>query len=417
MKKWTKHFYLLLFSCIFVANLSAQDKTSLENQKSFLLEEIEKVEAQLKEKQKAKVGKVEELNALSNKINARQSLINNLEKQIKDFNREIDETEKNINQLSNNVGALKEEYARMIRSAYKNKSDYTTLLFLFSSENFREAVKRMRYLRQYSAFRKRQYNLIEDNIQYLEDEKLVLEESKAEKNVLLQEEKGQAKKLKQEKAQQDELVNLIENEEQDLQQEIDKKREATRKLQAEITAIIQKEIEAARAKVTASESSSGTSASTKKKPASELLNLTPEAKALSADFENNRGKLPWPVEQGYISEYFGKKKHAYLKHVETENNGVDISTSADSKVRAVFEGEVMNVAFSPSFQAAIIIRHGKYFTVYTHIKEALVETGDKVSTKQAIGIVYTDASSGKTKMHMEIWKGDKKLNPSSWLKR
>jgi len=415
MKKWIRNFSLIFCCYLSIASLIAQDKFSLENQKSFLLEEIEKVESQLKEKQKAKVGKVDELKVLSNKINARQSLVNNLEKQIKDFNEEIESTETNINQLSDNISALKDEYGRMIRSAYKNKDDYSILLFLFSSANFQEAVKRMRYLRQYTDFRKRQYNLIEDNIQYLEDEKLVLEESKAEKNLLLQEEKGQTLKLKKEKEQQDKLVSQIENEEQKLQQEIEKNRKAAAKLQNEIEAIIQKEIEAARAK--AAPATKATTSTVKKKRASELLNLTPEAKQLSADFEKNRGQLPWPVEKGYITDYFGEKPHAYLKHVTTENNGIDISTTSDSKVRAVFEGEVMNVAFNPSFQAAIIIRHGKYFTVYSNIKEALVETGDKVSTKQAIGIVYTDAKTAKTEVHIEIWKGDKKMNPSSWLKK
>jgi len=145
------------------------------------------------------------------------------------------------------------------------------------------------------------------------------------------------------------------------------------------------------------------------------LASTPEARALSNKFESNRGKLPWPVNKGYISKRFGKSKHPYLKYIETNNNGIDIATKKNAAVMAIFNGEVANVLFNPGFQAAVIVKHGKYFTVYGNIKEAIVKTGDKVATGQKIGVVYTDETQNKTEVHLEIWNGSKKMNPSYWV--
>jgi len=200
-------------------------------------------------------------------------------------------------------------------------------------------------------------------------------------------------------------VEQIISEANKIQQEIKDKRNAAQKLQAEIAAIIKKEIEAAKAKAAKGSNKKG----------GDYLNFTPEAKALSDNFEANRGKLPWPVEKGFISDAYGKKAHAYLKGIQTNNNGIDISTSPNAKVKALFNGEVANVVFNPGFQAAIIVKHGKYFTVYSNIKEASVKTGDKVETGQPIGIVYTDKKENKTEVHLEIWNGNRKMNPSSWI--
>jgi len=275
---------------------------------------------------------------------------------------------------------------------------------VWCADSFNRVIKRLQYLNQYTSHREKQYRLLKDNIIHLTKEKEKLETAKAEQDALIAEEQQQHQQLESERSKQDELVQEIVTEAKQIKQDIEKNRKAAQKLQAEIAAIINKEIEAAKA-VTKGD---------RKKPA-DYLNATPEAKALSSNFEANRGKLPWPVSKGYITETFGKKAHAYLKGIQTNNNGIDISTQPNAKVNALFNGEVANVVFNPSFQAAIIVKHGQYFTVYSNIKEAAVKTGDKITTGQTIGTVYTDEKANKTIVHLEIWNGSRKMNPSSWL--
>lgn len=400
------HFGFALMLCIFafIASAQAQNKTRLETQKQYLLKQINEAEKVLAKKNKDKVSREEVLKSMSKKIVARQSLLSNLKKQSKNLQAQIETTTFNIENLDHNIEVLRAEYAKMVRAAYKSKNDFSYWLFLLSADSFNRIIKRFQYLNQYTHYREKQYRLIKSNITDLTSEKANLEKAKAEQDALIAEEQKQHYQLESERSKQGELVKQIVSEAQEIKKSIDKNKSDARKLDAEIAAIIRKEIEAARAK------SKGD-----KKRAADYLNETPEAKALSSNFEANRGKLPWPVSKGYISDTFGKKAHAYLKGIQTNNNGVDISTSPNAKVKALFNGEVANVVFNPSFQAAIIVKHGKYFTVYSNIKEASVKTGDKVTTGQVIGTVYTNQKENKTKVHLEIWNGNRKMNPSSWI--
>jgi len=372
--KIKKHkFCLTLIVCFFAysTTVQAQNKTRLETQKQYLIQQINEAEKVLAKKNKDKVSREEVLNSITKKIVARQSLLSNLKKQSKNLQAQIENTTFNMENLEANIEVLRAEYANMVRAAYKGKNDFNHWLFLLSA---------------------------------LTKEKTSLEKAKAEQDALIAEEQKQHNQLESERSKQGELVQEIVSEAQQIKQDIDKKKSAAQKLDAEIASIIKKEIEAARAKTKGS-----------KKRAADYLNVTPEAKALSDNFEANRGKLPWPVSKGYISDTFGKKAHAYLKGIQTNNNGIDISTSPNAKVKALFNGEVANVVFNPGFQAAIIVKHGKYFTVYSNIKEATVKTGDKVSTGQTIGTVYTDTKENKTEVHLEIWNGNRKMNPGSWI--
>jgi len=381
---------------LFIISAQAQNKDRLETQKQYLLKQINEAEKVLAKKNKDKVSREEVLKSMSKKIVARQSLLSNLKKQSKNLQAQIETTTFNIENLDSNIGVLRAEYASMVRAAYKSKNDFSYWLFLLSADSFNRIIKRFQYLNQYTSYREKQYRLIKDNIADLTTEKASLETAKAEQDALIVEEQKQHNQLESERSKQGELVQQIVSEAQKIKQGIDKNKSDARKLDAEIATIIRKEIEAARAK------SKGD-----KKRATDYLNETPEAKALSSNFEANRGKLPWPVSKGYISDTFGKKAHAYLKGIQTNNNGIDISTSPNAKVKALFNGEVANVVFNPGFQAAIIVKHGKYFTVYSNIKEA--------STGQTIGIVYTDEKENKTKVHLEIWNGNRKMNPGSWI--
>ena len=143
--------------------------------------------------------------------------------------------------------------------------------------------------------------------------------------------------------------------------------------------------------------------------------LTPEEKVVSDNFTNNKGKLPWPVERGAITGYFGEHPHPVLDGIKVKNNGIDISTTAGSSARAVLSGTVSSVVTITNNNMAVIIRHGEFFTVYSNLESVQVNKNQSVSTKQSIGIVYTNADEGKTELHFEVWQGKVICNPAEWL--
>lgn len=398
--------FLLILSLLLGNHFAiAQQKQQLQNKKQYLLQEIDEAEKILLKKRKDKVGTEKVLQSINKKVSVRQTLIKNLQNEAVKIESQISLTNKNINRLNTNIDVLKKEYATMIQSAYKGRNDFSYWYFLFSSTDFNHLIKRFQYLRQYTGYRKNQYQLLKNNIAQLEEEKIAQQQQQKQQQNLIDQEVLQRKKLQKEQQEQDNLATKLNKETSKLQQQIEKKRKTAIKLDTQIASIIRKEIEAAKNK----------NRNVKKARPADYLASTPEAKALSTKFESNRGKLPWPVDKGYISKKFGKSKHPYLKYIETNNNGIDIATSKNASVKAVFSGEVANVLFNPGFQAAIIVKHGKYFTVYGNIKEALVKTGDKVKTGQKIGIVYTDETQNKTEVHLEIWNGVTKMNPSYWV--
>jgi len=411
MNGWSKLLFLptlkvLLFFLLSQAQFAkAQQKQQLQSKKQFLLQQIDEAEDVLLKKRKDKVGTEKVLQSINKKVKARQTFIKNLQTEAKNIEAQVSQTNKNINRLNTNIEVLKKEYTNLILSAYKNRNDFSYWHFLFSADNFNSLIKRVQYLRQYTNYRKNQYQLLKNSIAKLEEEKITQQTQQQKQQNLIEQEVQQRKKLQEEQQEQDNLVTELGKETSRLQQQIEEKRKAAQKLEAEIAAIIRREIEAAKNR------SKGVA---KAKP-DDYLASTPEARALSNKFESNRGKLPWPVDKGYITKQFGKSKHPYLKHIETNNNGIDIATKKNADVKAIFSGDVANVLFNPGFQAAIIIKHGKYFTVYGNIKESLVKTGDKVVTGQKIGVVYTDGTQNKTEVHLEIWNGSKKMNPAYWV--
>ena len=143
--------------------------------------------------------------------------------------------------------------------------------------------------------------------------------------------------------------------------------------------------------------------------------LTPEAQELSNSFEANKGKLPWPVGKGFISGQFGEHPHPTLKNVKVQNNGIDITTDKGNIGRSVFNGTVSKVIIIPGEGKAILVNHGAYFTLYSYFKEVYVAAGDKITTKQNLGVLISEESESGSNMHLEIWKGMTKLNPESWI--
>jgi septal ring factor EnvC (AmiA/AmiB activator) len=348
-----------------------------------------------------------QLKSINSKIETRQRLINNIYSQLKVIDENILSKQAVITSLELDIARLKEDYANMVLSAYKNKFNSTSALsFLFASESFNQAIQRFTYMRSYGKTRENQAELIEQTIADLNDKISKLEEEKAEKEAFLAEEKMQRKALEEEKLAKNQLIAKLQDDEDKLKQQVDEKNKAAQALNSQIQKIIEEEIKLAKEKA-------AKAAAAKGEKVAEGLALTPEEKQLSKDFIYNMGKLPWPVSKGFIISKFGKHEHESVKNVFTNNNGVDIKTEENSAVRAVFNGTVVNSFFLPSTQNSVIVKHGEYYSVYSNLKTVEVLPGQKLDTKQIIGVAYTD--DDLTKVHLEIWKGMEKTNPELWL--
>lgn len=390
---------IMLVLC--VAELSAQSKSELEKKKKKTINEINYTNKLLAETRKNQQESENNLVLLGNQINSRQELISDINSEIDYVSERIKETETIINVMAEDLEELKSSYSRMLRLAWKNKNKNNEIMFLLSAKDFNQSYQRLKYMKQMSQYRRKQLRAINSVKAVLEKQMEKLSEQKAEHQRLLEEEKVETRNLESAKRQQETELSKLKGREADLKKQLAEKNRQMKQLQAAIEKLIAEEVR----------SSSKGKANTGK------YSLTPEEKIVSDNFGSNTGKLPWPVARGVIVSRFGKQPHPVISGVEIDNKGVDISTTTGSDARAVFDGEVRKVFSIPGTQNAVIIRHGEYLSVYTHLEKVYVSVGDKVVAKQAIGKIYTDDSENKTVLHFEIWKGNATLNPANWLSK
>lgn len=407
MSKFSKFFVYILFVVSFLisGNSFAQTKNELEAKKKELQKEITLTNKLLNETQKSKELSLDELLKLKSKINARQGLISALNSEVRLYNKQIKKNIEDIEALEADLKKLKDEYAKMIYYAYLHKNSYDKIMFIFASNSFNQAYKRLKYLQQYSDFRKNQANSIVKTQQDLKQKITELDQAKQEKIALLSLEEQEKQKLAVEQVEKENVVKSLQGKEKQLKQDLAKKQEAANKLQKAIQKIIEEEIRKAR------------EAAKKAGNESKGFPMTPEALKLSNSFASNKGKLPWPVLEGVITERFGQHPHPVLTGIVVNNNGIDISTTKGAIARAIFEGEVSSVAIIPGEGKVVMIRHGEYLSVYSYMSEVYVKKGDKVDTKQHLGTLVNDSGNSKTDVHLEIWKGMTKLNPEYWIYR
>jgi septal ring factor EnvC (AmiA/AmiB activator) len=397
---------LMLFvfmALAFSAGAQKQSKSELEDKKKKLQQDIDYTNQLLNETKKDKKLTLNQLLTLNKKLSDREELINIINGQIFGLNRQIGETNKNIISLEAELKKLKDDYATIIYNAYRDRDQYSQLMFIFAADNFNQAYMRLKYLQQFSEYRHEQAEQIEKTQIELNEKLQELQTRKAEKGALLGSQESEKEVLSKEKSEKQDVLTDLQSKEKQMKRDLEKKRKAAEKLQQAIMRIIKEEIEKA---------NEGKSKTTANK-----LILTPEAQQLSSSFANNRGKLPWPVIQGVIIDRFGEHPHPSIKDVTINNNGVDIATTKGALARAVFDGEVTGVVNIPSSGKVVIIRHGEYLSVYANLNEVYVKTGDKVKTKQNIGNILSDDEEGKTDLHIEIWKGQTKLDPEEWMFR
>lgn len=399
---------LLLLTCtIFLGGTGmgwSQTRKDLEGDKKKLEKEIAQTNQLLQQTRKQRQNTVAELALVNKNINQRTQLINNLNKEVHLTSKEISNLENKIVRMTNDIATLKKEYAQLVVSAHKHRNHYSLLMFVLSSDNFTQALRRIRYIGQYNDYLEKQVALIEEKQEALRSSRDALKTERENQKNLLSQQNAEKQELQKEKNKKNNLVKNLKRKESNLRKDIQAKKKQVDQLNARIKKIIEEEIrksqEAARKK---GQSSSGTSYA-----------LTPEEKALSSSFESNKGKLPWPLERGVISGKFGTHPHPVISSISITNNGIDIMTDRGAKARAVFKGEVCNIgsAYGLNF---VMIRHGDYITVYLYLDQVYVKNGQKVDTKQDIGRVYYDAEEGKTEMQFQVWKGSTKLNPEYWI--
>lgn len=394
-----------------------QKKEQLQQQMKKLQDEIKVIEAAIKTNSAKKEKSMSEILSLQAKIKSRERLIGNINNQIGDLDETIDRTAQEITDKSAEVEKMKAGYAQMLRKSYQNITMQNQVVFLLSSNSFYDAIRRYNYLLKIAEYRRNQALGLQQAIGELQVKKEDLQENRHEKETLLEKQTAQKEELENEKKEKDAAVAQLLEKEKKLRKTQQEKNKAAAQLNNRIQAIIEEEIRLARKK--AEEQARKTAGTTKdvpiKKGSNETMPLTPAEQALSKDFSNNKGRLPWPVSRGHVVSQFGKHEHPLLKGVMIENNGVDIKTEGGSEARAVFGGSVVSVFFLPTTQNCVIVKHGEYFTVYSNIENVSVKTGQTLSTKQSLGTLHTDKTEDLTKVHLEIWKGKDKMDPQMWL--
>ena len=400
----------------FCQKTKGKSKAQLEKEIKSLQKEISTANQLLKKTKKDKEMTLNEVSILDKKIKQREQLIKAYNNQIAVLDEEINKGQSNIKSLNSDLVKLRKEYSKMIVFAYKNRSHYDKLEFIFAAESFNQAFSRLRYIQQFSDARKKKMEQIALTEKRISGEVEASQKAREEQAVLLKDEKAQQQALQQEKDELNLQVTNLKKKEGSIQQDIKNKQQQAQKLQKAIDNIIAEEIRKANAeaekKRKEEEKKKG---STTTSPKEKGMALTPAEKTLSSNFVNNKGNLPWPVERGVISSSFGKHASVVSDKVTVTNNGIDIATTEDTQARAVFDGVVASVTKLTGTNMVVIIRHGEYFTVYSNLESVSVKSGDNVKTKQNIGKIHTNKTENKTELHFELLKETQRQDPANWL--
>lgn len=397
-------FIVFVLACMLSSTLFAQSEKQrqLELRRQQVLKELKQANALLfsnKKKEKSVITLIEDLNY---KVKARQDLIRITNDQANYLTREINTNQKQITELRAQLQELKDDYAAMIVKSYKSKSEQSKVMFLLSSENFKQAYKRVQYIRQYREYQREQAEEIKAKTQQLQELNIKLTQQKAEKQKLIEENKIAKRQLENELKEREALMATIKADVSKYTLEIRKKQQEADRIDKEIDRLIKEAIAESNKKA-------GNATSTGK------FILTPAAKRLAADFESNKGKLGWPVSRGVIKTKFGTHPSPIDRSVLERSYGIKIATEKNAKVKAVFNGEVSKIMLIKNANPVVMIRHGNYLTVYKNLSKIYVKSGQTIVTGQEIGEVFTNPRTGESMLGFDVYKEDKTQNPENWL--
>lgn len=409
---------LILVFCCFLSGFytasygqNSRKKRVLEARKKQLKKDIVYLSALRSNTIRKEKNLLKDVAVLNSKIEKRESLLKTIEEEASLLKSEIKENDIKIKNLEKEISSLKEEYASLIYNSYKGRSKENKLLFLLSSDSFFQGYKRMLYMKQHSSHRKEQGLLLkgkQEEIELWNDSLLVKQK---EKDLLVVENRKEREKIQKEKKEQEALIEKVQEKQDKYLAEIEKRQKEEARIDRQIEKLIKKAIAESNTKPNTTSPTKPTAAAT-----NSTFALTPEAKVLAGKFSANKGKLPWPVEKGVVTLRYGTVPHPIVKSLTIQSNGVRISTEKGMKARAVFDGTVLAISVSKDTGIqTVMVQHGNYITVYENLVNVLVNKGDKVSTKQAIGTIHTDVVNNDTVLKFQLWKETTKQNPAPWI--
>lgn len=427
---------IALSICFSVFSQTTQIK-ELERKRKLALREIENTTLLLNKTKKSTATLLNRITLLTEQISSRQQVISLLSQEVQAITVEQNKIEREIRDLQVELKAEQKAYAKAIEGMASRKQNKNKLMYVLSGKDLSESLRRMKYLRDYSEWRRKQAVNIQEKQQTLTLKKNELAQAKSSKLALLTNREKEQNQLKQEEDTHKKEVTEATKKEKELQALLKTKQKQANNLNAQIEKLIAEEVarqereakrlaeEQARREAERKRNNKTTAA----KPKEEVVVKSPESAAggssyvtkenfnLSSNFASNKGRLPMPVTGRYtIVGRFGVHKHDKWK-VTTNSNGIDIQAQAGAQARSVFSGEVSSVIAFPGFNNCIIVRHGNYYTFYGNIQNVAVSKGQKVSAGQSLGTVYTDPDTNNSQLHFQLWQGNNKLNPEPWLRK
>ncbi|TVR84364.1 MAG: hypothetical protein EA409_01105 [Saprospirales bacterium] len=398
--------YLPFFVAILILSVAITDahgqtssRHQLEQERVGLEEQINLTRQLLDESLEEQKSTVENYVALQNQLEARRRMLQNIQQQMQILNDTMRIISDSITRLTITFESTREVYFTQLRISYLRQLTTRDWMYLLSSGNLNEALRRYLYSQQFRSFIERRKTELDSISSELQHKKELLQQSLSELEELQQRERSTVNALNRDLRNQDALLNSLRGKEKELRENLREQERRRRELSREIDRLIAEEI-ARRAEVV-----------------DELPERAAEFDRLSGSFQQNKGKIPWPVERGIIQSRFGSQPHPTLRNVTIQNNGIDIRTQEGAMVRAVFEGEVTALVSMPGDQKMILIRHGDYFTVYAGLQTSYVARGEAVNAGQELGLAGKDPGTGNHTVHFELWRGKTMLNPEDWISR
>ncbi|MGD0583146.1 MAG: peptidoglycan DD-metalloendopeptidase family protein [Bacteroidales bacterium] len=379
----------LIMSFLFV---NGQSRKELEEQRKKTLDEINYVDNMIKQTEAQKSNGINEIRIIGNRVVLRQSVIQGLKDEIDLIKGRIELNQLAIDLMQKDLGTLRNEYTKTIIQSYKASKGYPDLVYVFSASDFNQGYKRIKYLQQMAQFRRKETGVISELMAEIELTKNKMEEDQSNIVDLKSNEEKQKELLQQEQDKKKNMVSSLGNKEKQLRKDLEEKKKAAQRIEAEIAKIIEEE---------------------KKRADKEL---SPEMKLIGDNFAENKGRLPWPLEKGIITGKFGPQKHPVLAYVDENNPGIEITNVGKTIARSVFKGLVVRVFAIPGANMSIIIKHGKYYSVYQNLVNVRVKSGDQVETKQEIGEVFCDINNGSNSiLKFMIFDEKEKVDPELWI--
>ena len=387
--------YIVLFFLLFQAGPSfAQDTKAYEQKKARLEREIAIIDKQLAENASQSSTMLADLNLIRKNISNRKALVDESDRQVRRYSDSIYLAQREINRLQVRIDTLTSHYARLVRSAYKNRDARVWYMYMLASDNLGQAFRRFGYFRNLSNQMKSEAEDIRAMQEELETKKTRLGQLKAEAESIKAERIKELEKLRKDETKADNVVKRLKKDRKKYQNQLSEKKKEVTALNKEIASLI-------------AQATGGQKKGSQKK-------TDPVDMKLDGEFAKNKGKLPWPAD-GPVVGRFGKHYHPVYKNLELPpNNGMDVALSKGTQVCVVFDGVVKQVITMPGYNQCVLVQHGNYFTLYCKMKTLSVKAGDKVKTGDKLGVI--DTINGQTQLHFEVWKGSAPQNPEQWLR-